>query len=206
MDGRVEKVKARARELYAGARASHDFGHALRVLENARQICEAEGIVFSVSIQTACLLHDAVHEGKAASESAKLAEKVCRESGFGGQEATKAARAVLEHSRSSGPGKQTCIESRVVYDADKVDGAGREGVERAILVGKENGWSEQQTAEWYIARLADVAKNAPLHFDFSRKLVRNRIKETEEFCRQVLGDKRFEEVITAHGLKELGMG
>lgn len=202
-DARVEKVKEKARALYADSKESHDFGHALRVLENARQICGHEGIDFSPAIQAACLLHDVVHEGEAASESAKLAKQVCLEADFREQEAEKTFNAVLEHSRSSGPGRQTCAESRVVYDADKLDGVGAAGVERAKLVGKERRYGERQTAVWYVSRLADVINNAPLHFGFSRKLANERTRETEAFCRQVLGEKSFEQVLRKNGLVAL---
>ncbi len=125
-----------AERLYQGNDAAHGFDHVLRVWRLALHIAKAEGADGEI-VSAAALLHDA---GRAGQERtgvchAKLGAQIAREvlAGQAPERIEAVARAIEQHRfRTTDP--PTSIESRVLYDADKLDAIGAIGVARAYAV------------------------------------------------------------------------
>ncbi len=126
-----------ARAFYTGADAVHDFDHVLRVLALAERIARAEGADWKV-VRTATLLHDWGRD-EAEMQGLDHAEVAAGRAGEYLRDADPAfvaavTEAILAHRFRSGP-PPAALESRVLYDADKLDAIGAVGVARAFAYG-----------------------------------------------------------------------
>jgi len=168
---------ARARALYTGRDATHDFDHVLRVLTLVRRIGPAEGADMRV-LGVATLLHDIAREEEArtgvdhALAGAERARGIVREWGYGEEEAVAIAQAIVGH-RFRNDRRPETLEAQVLYDADKLDAIGAIGVGRAFAYAGYTGqrlWTpvpEGATA----ARLRDFSTHSPV-IEFVVKLSR----------------------------------
>jgi uncharacterized protein len=126
-----------ARTLYDDRDPVHDFDHVLRVLALARRIGQAEGADMTV-VETAVLLHDIqrTDEHPHATDHAVAAADHAREILSQIDPPPTAvfvdavAHAIAAHRFRNTVAPET-LESKVVYDADKLDAIGAIGVARA---------------------------------------------------------------------------
>ncbi len=139
MDDLIE----RARALYRGADAAHDFDHVLRVLALVRRIGPAEGADMRL-LEVATLLHDIARseEGRTgvdhARAGAEQAREIVRTWGYSAEEAEAIARAIAAHRFRSELFPEL-VEARVLYDADKLDAIGAIGIGRAFAFAGRKG-------------------------------------------------------------------
>ena len=129
-----------AKLLYDGKDHAHDFSHALRVYQNAREIGEREDAEMQVVI-LAAILHDAgsgpkLQERAAESEARKLAavEDFLIRWNVSEGVRKKVLYAVEVHSFSKGIEPET-LEAKILQDADRLDAIGAIGVARVFLTG-----------------------------------------------------------------------
>jgi len=133
----------------------HDFDHTLRVLRNARAICEMEGEgpdLFVVEL--GALLHDIARpeemasNGKTchASEGFGKAAKLLKEAGCDDALAEAVSLCVKRH-RYRGSDAPVSREERIVYDADKLDSIGAVGIGRAFHFAGRTGARLHNTEE-----------------------------------------------------------
>lgn len=135
LERRWDALRVEAERACEGAEPAHDFLHVLRVVENARRICAAEGADPSISV-TAALLHELFNHPKGHPES-HLSGEVCadralvllREQGWEEEKAQAIAYAIRVHPFSRGIVPET-LEAKVLQDADRLDSIGAIGIAR----------------------------------------------------------------------------
>ncbi len=139
----MDDLIGRARELYEGSDAAHDFDHVLRVLALVRRIGPAEGANMRL-LEVATLLHDIGRAEEArtgadhAQVGARRARQIVRSWGYSAEEAEAIARAIAAHRfRVERPPES--VEARVLYDADKLDAIGAVGIGRAFAFAGRQG-------------------------------------------------------------------
>lgn len=113
----------------------HKEDHVLRVWERSKGLCERLGGDMEV-MAAAALLHDLgrhygleIHGGK----SAELARPILERHGFPKEKITKALQAIAQHDYNFPAEKRILIESKILYDCDKMDAFGVIGVYRHVL-------------------------------------------------------------------------
>lgn len=130
--------------------ASHDLGHLLRVLRNARRVYEgerarSEAVDWEI-IAAAALLHDVValpkdhpDRSRASQRSAEVAAAHFRRLGlFSEERIARVCHAIEAHSFSAGIEART-LEAQIVCDADRLESVGAFGIARVFLVSGELG-------------------------------------------------------------------
>ena len=133
----------RARALYEGVDAAHDFDHVLRVLALVRHIGPREGADMRL-LEAATLLHDIARGEEARSgvdhalAGAERARAIVREWGYSEEEAEAIATAIAAH-RFRNDRHPATIEAQVLYDADKLDALGAAGIGRAFAFAGRTG-------------------------------------------------------------------
>ncbi|MFA4946476.1 MAG: HD domain-containing protein [Candidatus Micrarchaeia archaeon] len=175
---------------------SHGLAHVLRVWRAGLEISAREGGNLEV-LEPALLLHDIIRPGDEAGEreharlSADFAESVLAKFGYSNSEAMEIREAILTHSRSSPTESPKTLEAKILYDADKLDGLGAEGVKRALSLGKGRKWNEVRTAEWYLARTCDVARNEPFFTGIGAEKAGERLGASLDWCKKTLPREAF---------------
>jgi uncharacterized protein len=159
------RARAFAMERHAGTPPCHDFSHVERVLAIAERLAAEEGAELFI-VRLAALLHD-IGRGleprigpdpdRHEELSAELARPFLAAQGLAAGEAERVLGAILEHRHRRGRVPAT-VESRCLYDADKLDSLGAVGVARAYLWLGEHGRSVHYAAETW--RGVDPANNA----------------------------------------------
>ncbi|MFP4474668.1 MAG: HD domain-containing protein [Desulfatibacillaceae bacterium] len=141
----TDRVRQRARELFARARASHDWEHTERVARLCARIGPAEGADMEVLLCAAYLhdvgrpYEDAARGGLChAQRGAEIAEQVLADLPMSGERRTNVIHCVRTH-RFRGNAVPETTEARVLFDADKLDSIGAIGIARAYLFAGEVG-------------------------------------------------------------------
>lgn len=178
---------------------AHGKDHVQRVYELGMEIGKIEGANLKV-LGAALLFHDVIRptdregERNHAAASAQFAESALAEFGYLTQEIKEVVEAIITSSRSQkqGPVPSTLV-AKIVYDADKLDGAGEVGILRVKTLWKrrfvlENRpYNEKVVAQWYLDRICDVLKVQPGHTEMAREIAKTRIVASLSYCQQVLG-------------------
>lgn len=172
---------AKARALYDGAEAVHDFDHVLRVLRLAERIARAEQADRSI-VRAAALLHDVGREEAqiAGIDHAVLAARRARQllTGLPAAQVEAVTHAIAAHRFRTAPEPST-LEAKVLFDADKLDAIGAIGVARAFAYGGAHGqrlWVPMASVDLdrWMAQGDDPNGHTPVH-EFVVKL--SRIKD-----------------------------
>lgn len=151
---------------------AHLIDHCRRVWHNASDICKRLGGDLEV-LAAASFLHDlGRHEGFIihGEKSAELAEPILEAEGFPKDKIPLVLEAVSLHDYQTPPDKRVLLESRILYDADKMDAFGAIGVKRHILYYFGSGESPD------ISGIIDdnlKVKWESLHFKQSREIAKD---------------------------------
>ncbi|MCC5856152.1 MAG: HD domain-containing protein [Idiomarina sp.] len=121
---------------------AHDLNHVLRVVRNAKALCEQEQASFEIVVPAA-YLHDCVSLGKAHPERHKssllAADKAIQfltEIGYPAEYYAGIHHAIAAHSFSAKI-QPTTKEAEIVQDADRLDALGAIGIARCLQVGSQ---------------------------------------------------------------------
>ncbi|MFW6082507.1 MAG: HD domain-containing protein [Chloroflexota bacterium] len=135
---------SKARRLYEGARAAHDFDHVVRVLRLATRIARAENADIAV-VHAAALLHDigrqeaerrgADHATVGVSRARRILSRL---PGADKDQMEAILHAIAAHRYRTEPSPST-LEAQVVFDADKLDAIGAIGIARAFAYAGAHG-------------------------------------------------------------------
>ena len=131
--------------MFAGARASHDWDHTLRVLRLCEHIGPAERADMDV-LRVAAVLHDIgrPHQDESrgsvchAVHGAVLAEPIVATLVFSPGQKDNILHCIRTH-RFRGMHVPETLEAKVLFDADKLDAIGAIGIARAYLLAGEIG-------------------------------------------------------------------
>ena len=185
---RIEKVKQIVREILensAEQSLAHRWDHVQRVYTIALKIAEKYNNVDTELLQLAALLHDLDQPFNNKKEHAKLSAKkaaeVLAKVGYSRDVIEKVCKIILEHSSENELETQrfSCLESKILFDADKIDGAGAIGIARALILFGQQGRRIDECLEWYKKK---IEKTLPfLQTEEARNLALRRLKFAEEF-------------------------
>lgn len=144
-NGRIERVRAAAREMLHGARGSHAWDHTLRVYRLCQRIGPPEEADMEV-LCIAALLHDVGRGHQDASngavchavQGAVLAAPLVRSLSLSPERTENVLHCIRSHRFRSNRQPES-IEAKVLFDADKLDAIGAVGIARAYLFAGEVG-------------------------------------------------------------------
>jgi len=112
----------------------HKTDHIIRVWEKSKILCEKLGGDLEVMVATV-LLHDLgrhlgleIHGEK----SAEIAKPILDKHKFPKEKIPKVLEAIAQHDYTFPPEKRKLIESKILYDVDKIDAFGAIGIKRHI--------------------------------------------------------------------------
>jgi len=181
----------KARALYEGADAVHDFDHVLRVLALAERLAGMEGADLEI-VRAAALLHDVARgsEGHPGGDHALAGADVARQvlAAEPHDKIEAVANAIAAHRFRTGPAPQS-REAKVLHDADKLDAIGAIGVARAFAYGGHRGqrlWSD--VPDGYEESEATRDQHTPVH-EFHLKLVRIKSRLLTESARRLAEER-----------------
>lgn len=118
----------------------HDFSHTLRVLKNAERILLKEHSEFPHVVILGALLHDIARPEELESEGRldhailgeEKSKQILKKLGCGDQLLINRIGDVVKEHRFRGNFIPSSMESKIVYDADKLDSLGAFGIARAF--------------------------------------------------------------------------
>lgn len=144
--GDFEALYLKVKEKLSTGGSCHGFDHTLRVMNNAKVLLDSSPDADAQVVMLAALLHDIARPEEEKSRGkechaklgAKLVPDMLKNAGFPEHLFAPVANAVRSH-RFRGKDEPDCIESDLVFDADKLDSLGAVGIGRAFLfAGREN--------------------------------------------------------------------
>lgn len=121
---------------------SHDVDHSLRVAAYAEQLAKIYGGDVEV-VKAAAVVHDlarvdtSLHGAESAKQGAVMAESMLEEAGYSLDQREVILQAVAEHDVPDF--HSDLIESRILKDADFLDGFGARGIARSMIYAGETG-------------------------------------------------------------------
>ncbi len=141
----LNNIRKIAKELFNGARGSHDWEHTLRVCRLCEYIGRAEGVDMDVLL-IAAYLHDIGRSSQDASngavchaqKGAQMAKPVVDKLPLSENQKENVIHCIRSH-RFRGNHSPETKEAKVLFDADKLDAIGAVGVARAFLFAGEVG-------------------------------------------------------------------
>ncbi len=181
---------------------SHDFSHALRVLDNAKYLASYEGGDLAIIIPAA-LFHDIViypkndpRSDSAADESALAAKEILTKVDYPKEKIPLVMQAIAEHSYPKGV-KPKMIESKILQDADRLECTGAIAIMRSFsstgqmkrpfydlndpFCTERKAGSSPSTLDFVFTRLLKMKFNTVT----ATKLAKARIKFIESFVKQL---------------------
>lgn len=201
----LEDLKHQAEKMLEGRDPGHDFEHIMRVYRNAETIGGREGADMQVLL-AAALLHDLVvypkgssKRSKSSDDSADLAEKILKKSGWHREKIEKVSYCIRTHSYSKGIRPST-LEGKILQDADRLDALGAVGIARTFSVGgSENrkfynpddpfceSGREPQDRQWtmdhFQAKLLKLHRT--MHTRTAKKMAEDRVRFMKAFLKQM---------------------
>lgn len=144
-DPLIAHIKSLAKNMFHGARGSHDWDHTLRVCNLCKRIGEAEGADMVVLL-IAGYLHDIGRCCQDASNGAvchaekgvQMAWPIIKKLPVHEKQKENIIHCIKSH-RFRGNNTPKTVEAKVLFDADKLDAIGAVGVARAYLFAGEIG-------------------------------------------------------------------
>lgn len=202
--------------------SAHDLDHVMRVWKIGMQIGTVEHANLEI-LEPALILHDIVrpssflneergapkaskisfkksenngsrNKESHAFESAMLARKILPDFYYKEEEIEKIMDAIESHS-NNGKNTPKTLEAKIVYDADCYDILGFSGCARTALFCARQKMTTSQMGEWYLLKIKNMLKGAPFFTQYAIRLANDRLTVSLEFCKELTGKKRFEEIM-----------
>lgn len=178
------RLKARVSVLVESERQSvaHRMDHLARVSRNAAAIAQHYGEVDREILGLAVLLHDVEQpfDDKAnhVERSAAVAERLMSDINVEPTRIAHVLKAIREHSTENIVAPSS-LEAKILFDADKLDGIGPNGILRVFALSQQMGRPIAASIAWYRGKI-DVAL-ANLRTPEGRALAAARLPLVESF-------------------------
>ena len=173
--------------------SAHDMDHVARVYNLCEYLAKYEGNVDKEVLLLSALLHD-IARAKEDNDTARvirheilgseMAEEILLNEGYSSEIADKVKHCITTHRFRSG-NEPKSIESKILFDADKLDAIGAVGIARAYVIAGE--FSEKiysaVVIDEYVkenvvenGNLIDISKHAPnLEYELKLKKIPERL-------------------------------
>lgn len=200
-----------AKNWYQGTDAVHDFSHIERVYSMAERLARAEGADLEI-VRAAALLHDADGTTPGSDvrkehhlRSAEFAETILKSEGWPEDRIKAVQHCIRAHRYRDDREPPETIESKCLFDADKLDVLGAIGAVRVVVyaalagtpfysepspqfleTGKEQPGELHSAYHEYLFKLRNVEKR--LFTDTARALACERGLYLEEFFNQLIAE------------------
>ena len=167
--------------------SSHDINHIRRVWKYAKQIARDMDVDWEVLI-AATFLHDIGRhypEGvrEHGSVSAPIAEGVLKRIGFPEEKTGNALISIRYHDETHPYEKRSTTESKVLYDADKLDVFGAIGVSRYLIFNALRNKTLKETVEYVLGNLP--LRFEQLELEETRKIGESRFRYALDYFRKL---------------------
>jgi uncharacterized protein len=186
----VERVREGARRSLNRSEQSvaHRADHIERVMWNAALIASTMEDVDNELLELAVLLHDVNqpvgHKQEHVRLSIHTAAKLLRQAGCTEERVKQVLQVIAEHSTEHiETVKPASKESRILFDADKLDGLGAAGIARVFALFGQMGQPPLEAIPWYRKKIAISLKH--VQTESGRRLFESRRGYVEEFLRQM---------------------
>jgi uncharacterized protein len=186
-----DRVRDNVRTLYAAdvQSVAHRMDHIERVLENTRKIADYFPEADRELLTIATLLHDVTSPFNRKEEHVELsmetARKILKEIGYPPERMERVIAIIAEHSTERLKEALSSVEARILFDADKIDGIGPNGIARAFALFGQRGYAPSSAIAWYRKKIETTRRN--MKTDHGRKMAMERLPYVEDFLH------RFEE-------------
>lgn len=164
---------------------AHGIDHTISVWKVGMKIGKQENANLEI-LEPALLLHDIKrYKGEESDkEHAKLSLDFAREIlpnfGYDQNEIEQITNVMACHSRDYKGEKS--LEGKILYDADKVDGIGKNGIKRMTELGKSREWNIKKSANWYEGRINDILENEMIYTETGKKILNKGLKVSLRWC------------------------
>ncbi|GAB6284593.1 MAG: HD domain-containing protein [Methanoregula sp.] len=182
----ADLVRGQIRELYANPDQSvaHRWDHVERVLANARKIAPHFPDVDLELLTLAALLHDVTSPFNRKEEHVELsmqtAQKILHEIGYPPDRTERVLAIMAEHSTERlKTGNLSSVEARILFDADKIDGLGPNGIARVFALFGQRGYPPPFAIAWYRKKIETSRSN--MKTDPGRMIAMERLPCVEDF-------------------------
>lgn len=208
MEKKYQKIKEIVeKELSCSA---HNIEHVMRVYNLCLYIAKNEPIINLDILKTAALLHDIARVKEDQDNSgdidhanlgAEMAEKILKDLEYPRQKIEEVKHCIITHRFRSGNAPKT-RESKILFDADKLDVLGSIGIARSFIIAGQYGerlYSDVPLDEYIKKNLVDgkingrikeMSEHAPnIEFETKFKHIPNKLytKKAKEIARQRMG-------------------
>ncbi len=148
-----ERISQQIRKEITTESAVHGSDHTFRVLQNCLNIGAKEKADLEV-LTAAALLHDLGKELgyrslEHAEKSAVVAEKILREIAFPEDRIGRVMEAIRTHDDDVPLSERKSLESRILFDADKIEAFGVIGICRVLMEFGRKGKDMEDVAKWW---------------------------------------------------------
>lgn len=165
MDDLLKLVRAAVEERVGiGSQSvAHRFDHLERVMRNAKAISATIDSVDNELLELAVFLHDvdqpAGRKSEHVSLSMKAAEEILNTADYPAERTKLVLKIISEHSSEHVEDmKPTSIESKILFDADKLDGLGAVGITRVFALFGQMNRPTREAIAWYRKKI-DISRN-----------------------------------------------
>jgi len=181
-----DRVRDKVRTLYAADTQSvaHRMDHIERVLKNIRKIAAHFPDADPELLTLAALLHDVTSPFNRKEEHVELsmetARNILKEIGYPPERMERVIAIIAEHSTEHlVVGNLLSVEARILFDADKIDGLGPNGIARAFALFGQRGYAPPSAITWYRKKIETTLRN--MKTDPGRKMAMERLPYGEDF-------------------------
>ncbi len=143
---------------------AHRMDHVQRVLQNAYRIASHYPEADLELLKLGVLLHDVCQPFDRKEEhvelSVEIARKILDEIGYPSDRAERVLQIISEHSTECLDARRpTSLEARILFDADKLDGLGANGIARVFALFGQRGRTPLDAIPWYLGKIEMAGDN-----------------------------------------------
>jgi len=181
-----DRVRDKVRMLYAAdiQSVAHRTDHIERVLVNTRKIAAHFPDTDWKLLTLAALLHDVTSPFNRKEEHVELsmntARDILNEIDYPPERMERVIAIIAEHSTERlKEGNLSSVEARILFDADKIDGLGPNGIARAFALFGQRGYAPPSAIAWYRKKIETTLRN--MKTVPGRKMAMERLPYVEDF-------------------------
>jgi len=185
----IDEVRTKVRRLYASNHQSvaHRMDHIERVLVNSEKIAahfpEADPELLTLAI----LLHDVTSPFNRKEQHVKLsmntARRILNGIRYPPDRTEKVIAIIAEHSTDQvKEGRLSSVEARILFDADKIDSIGPNGIARAFALQGQLGRDPISAVAWYRKKIG-IARSH-MQTEPGRKILEECLPYVEDFLQR----------------------